>query len=90
MCAIEHFFLFQIRPISSIAVFVTLSTLSSLLCDAAKTFMSSTYSKCVIFPSIGFDSFYPSVALRFHVIGVMHIVKSLGQSASPCGRPLLK
>ena len=90
MCAIEHFFSFQIRPISSMAVFVTLSTLSSLLCDAAKTFMSSTYSRCVIFPSIGFDSLYPSVDLRFHAIRLMHIVKSLGQSASACGRPLLK
>ena len=89
MCATAHFS-FQTRPMSSIAVLITLKNLFNLLCYAQKTSIASTYNSCVVYPSMGFHSFYPSVALSFHAIGLIHSVKSFGQRTSPCGSPLLK
>ena len=89
LCATAHF-PFQFKPKHSKSTLTDLRTPSSLLPDAANTFKSSMYNRCVVFRLIHFDNLYPSVALRFQAIAFRHKVKSLGQNASPCGNALLK
>ena len=90
LCATAHF-PFHFKPKHSMSTLTDLRTPSNLLSDAANTFKSSMYNRCVVFRLIRrFDNFYASVALRFYAIAFGHKVKSLGQNASPCGNALLK
>ena len=84
-----HFLGFHCNPMSSIAACVGSRTQFNLLSDAANTLRSSIYNGSVTLALIGLDSLYPSKALIFQVKGFKQIVNSLGQSASPCGKPFL-
>ena len=84
-----HFLGFHCSPMSSIATCVDSSTQFNLVSLAANTLRSSIYNRSVTVALIGLDNLYPSEALIFQATGFKQIVKSLGQSASPCGSPFL-
>ena len=89
LCATAHF-PFRFKPKDSMSTLTDLRTPSSLLSDAANTFKSSMYNRCVVFKLIRFDNLYASLAFRFQAIAFRHKVKSLRQHASPCGNAVLK
>ena len=89
LCATAHF-PFHFKPKDSMSTLTALRTPSSLLSDAANTFKSSMNNRCDVLRLIRFDNLYASVALRFQAIAFRHEVKSLKQTASPCGNALLK
>ena len=84
-----HFLGFHCNPMSSIAACVDSRTRFGLVSDSANTLRSSMYNRSVTLALIGLDSLYPSEALIFQATVFKQIVNSLGQSASPCGKPFL-
>ena len=84
-----HFLEFHSNPISLIADLIDFRTLPSLLSEAAITFKSSIYNKCVMLVLMGLERQYPSVALSFHATGLIQNVNNRGQRLSPWGSPLL-
>ena len=84
-----HFLGFHCNPMSSIAACVDSRTRFNFLSDSANTLRSSIYNRSVTLALIGLDSLYPSEGLIFQATGFKQIINSLGESASPCGKPFL-